>query len=147
MNLPNIVEIVTLFSVVIAAVGLYWGVRVYRSQMNAQLLLEYTKRFDKIMESFPNSPNKTMFFTNGAVREESDEITTVVFRYLNMCFEEYYLFKNGYLSKKIWSIWEAKMIRTINSPLVRREWTKLRVEFSTYSDFSKYIDNIQKTDP
>jgi hypothetical protein len=53
-------------------------------------------------------------------------------RYLNLCSEEYYLYKQKWLHKKLWGIWEKELIRTLRSPLFVREWKKLADEFDAY---------------
>jgi hypothetical protein len=68
-----------------------------------------------------------------------------VLRYLNLSSEEYYLFKRGYLRADVWRIWEGEMVRTLRSPLLRREWTKLASEFVSYPEFSTYVEQVQKS--
>ncbi len=64
-------------------------------------------------------------------------------RYLNLCSEEFYLYKKKYLSSHIWRIWEAELKRTLSSPLVLREWAGLREEFRSYPEFLEYVERAQ----
>jgi hypothetical protein len=62
-----------------------------------------------------------------------------------LCGEEYYLYKKGWLNKGIWKIWEAELIRTLQTPLFIREWEKLSSEFEAYSAFKEYVYKIRKS--
>lgn len=140
MTLEEAVQIGTLISIVIAAIGLIGGVLIYRRQMNAQLLLEYTKRYEEIMDSLPSAVRNARFDLFKEPPEPNQEVTSVILRYLNMCSEEYYLYRKNYISK---SIWEDELVRTIQSPLVRREWEMLKIEFKSYPEFYNYVEQVQ----
>lgn len=129
-------------SILIAAFSLFFGVYIYRKQTNIQIFLEYTKRYENIMDSFPADARFYRMNTEKKLPEESLELTIAVLKYLNLCSEEYYLRETGQLSKKIWNIWKEELERTLRSNLVRREWPKIKSEFASYSKFQKYVEKI-----
>ena len=137
MTLEQLVHVGTLISVAVAAGGLVMGVRIYRRQMNAQLMLEYTRKYEEIMETFPAEAREARLDLNGTLPDQSEGVTITILRYLNMSSEEYYLYTKGYLSKSIWDIWKDELDRTLCSPLIRREWIKLAKEFESYPEFYK----------
>ena len=136
--------IITSITALIALVAFIWGVISYRNQMNAQLFLEFTKRFEEVMQSFPKNAWTTRLDLDGKSPIKSKELSLSVLRYLNLCGEEYYLYKKGWLNKGIWKIWEAELIRTLQTPLFIREWKNLAGEFEAYPAFQEYVDKIQK---
>lgn len=113
--------------------------------MNAQLFLEYTKRYDDILQSFPKEYREGKFSEESELPEQSDNLTRCVLRYLNLCSEEFYLWRRGYLSRDIWNIWRDEIERTISSPLFRREWTTLQGEFKAFGEFGIYVNKIQNS--
>ena len=135
--------IITVVSVLLAIIAFIWGVKSYQSQMSAQLFLEFTKRFEEIMQSFPENAWSARTDMDGTLPPESEELSRSALRYLNLCSEEYYLFKKRWLHKEIWGIWEKELIRTLQSPLFTREWKKLSGEFDAYTEFKEYVNNIQ----
>jgi len=145
MNIELYVQIATLLAVILAAGGLIFGIFAYQRQMNAQLFLEYTNRYEQILSGFPEDALKWRLDSNLELPMESPELSYAILRYLNLCSEEFYLHKSKYLSSKIWMIWEDELIKTIGSPLYRREWPKLKEEFSSYLKFQQYVDSIQRT--
>jgi hypothetical protein len=124
-------------------ISILLSIYVYKRQMNAQLFLEFTKRYEEIMRTYPDEARALRLESEGTVPPPSEELTVSVLRYLNLCSEEFYLWKNGYLSKQIWRIWENEMKRTVSSPLYTREWETLKKEFDSYSEFADYIRRIQ----
>jgi hypothetical protein len=130
-------------SIVAAIVTLIWGVRSYKNQMNAQLFLEFTKRFEEVMQSFPKSVWPSRLNIEGKPPVKTKALSLSVLRYLNLCSEEYYLYKKGWLHKEIWEIWEGELIRTLQTPLFMREWQTLADEFESYREFKEYVDKIQ----
>ena len=147
IGLSEIVQVATLGSIFLAEIGLIHGVRVYRRQMNAQLFLEYTRRYEETMAAFPHDHRSSRFDLDGEPPETSPDLSAAVLRYLNLCSEEFYLWKRGYLSRGIWRIWEDELKRTLKSPLLQREWKALRREFTTYSEFEKYVERAQAERP
>jgi len=136
--------IFTVVSTLVALVAFLWGVKSYRDQMNAQLFLEFTKRFEEVMQSFPKNIWSTRLDIDGKPPAKSKALSLSVLRYLNLCSEEYYLFKKRWLYKETWKIWEGELIRTLQTPLFRREWKGLSGEFEAYPAFKEYVDKIQK---
>jgi hypothetical protein len=137
--LNTILQFATLGSIVLVFVSFLWGIRSYNKQMNAQVFLQYTQRYEEIMKSFPKNGWAARINSDEALPEPSDEISLCALRYLNLCSEEYYLRQDGYLSKKVWGMWEKEMIRTLQTPLFRREWMKLRDEFDAYPEFQAFV--------
>jgi hypothetical protein len=89
--------------------------------MNAQLFLEFTKRFEEVMQSFPKNTWPSRLNIEGKPPQKSKALSLSVLRYLNLCSEEYYLCQKGWLYKKTWEIWERELIRTLRTPLFLRE--------------------------
>ena len=112
--------------------------------MNAQLFLEYTNRYDSILLSCPDKFREGKLEARPDLPERSDEFTRCVLRYLNLCSEEFYLWKRGYLSSDIWNIWKDEIERTIGSPLFRREWDLIKGEFSAFREFEDYVNEIHR---
>jgi hypothetical protein len=141
--LDLIVNLGTLVASAATAAGLVIGIAIYRRQMNAQLFIEYTRRYDEIMGRLSSVARQSRLDLSSRPPEPSDELTLVVLKYLNLSSEEFYLCKRGYLSRRIWTIWEKELERTIQSPLFRREWKALRSEFDSYAEFQQYVDATQ----
>lgn len=71
MNIEIVIQIGTLISVGVGICGLIFGIRTYKRQSNAQIFLEYTARYEKIMDSFPAQAMASRLDSKGTPPEES----------------------------------------------------------------------------
>lgn len=143
MTTDQILAYATLLLAVFTAASLIIAVFVYYRQCNAQVFLEYTKRYSEIMNRFPPEALKARLNLLATPPEKSDELSLAILRYLNLCAEEFYLCKQKYLSSHVWGIWESELKRTLSSPLFIREWKELREEFRSYPEFLEYVERVQ----
>ncbi len=110
--------------------------------MNAQLFLEYTSRYDQIMQSYQGRITD-LNLDSEPLPEENQELKQCILRYLNLCSEEFYLWKRGYLNKDIWLIWQGEINRALRSKLYKRAWVGLQTEFEAFPEFSSYVREVQ----
>jgi hypothetical protein len=146
MNLDIIIKIATLLSIIMGLIAFFRGITTYNKQMNAQVFFQYAKRYDEIMNSFPGSARIARIKSNEALPKPSAELTICVLRYFNLCSEEFYLYEEKYMSKKVWNVWRDEMIRTWRTPLFQREWKKIVHEFDTYPKFQSFVKKIQENE-
>lgn len=139
-------QIATLLASVATVASLFVALRVYRRQMNTQVFLAYTERYECIMNALSHEARHARRDSSAVLPPESEELTLCVLRYLNLSSEEYYLCKNGYLDKGLWAIWADELKRTLRSRLLRREWQVLRHEFDSYPQFQHFVYSTQQTD-
>ncbi|MGE0126530.1 MAG: hypothetical protein AB7U82_00385 [Blastocatellales bacterium] len=147
MNLQtaiHIVQIAGAISIILGVASFIWSVRNNRRQMNAQMVMKYAERYEKIMDSFPREAFRLRFDLESELPPPSHELTTCVLKYLNLCSEEFYLRKKGYIAQDVWSIWENELHRTLRSNLFRREWEGLRDEFVSYPEFRDFVERTLK---
>jgi hypothetical protein len=142
VTLHSLLEILNLISIIVGFGVVAYTVNNYRRQMNAQVLLKYTERYERILEQFPESALAARFDAR-TLPPQSSQLTLCVLRYMNLCSEEYYLKEHGYLAESLWRIWEGDLKRMIASPLVQREWPALRQEFLSHQEFLTYVKRIQ----
>jgi hypothetical protein len=143
VTLHSVLELVNLASLIIGFGIVANTINNYRRQMNAQVLLKYTERYERILEQFPENARDARFDTT-VLPPQSSQLTLCVLKYMNLCSEEYYLKQHGYLSESVWHIWEGDLKRMIASPLVQREWQpRLRQEFLFHQEFLQYVERIQ----
>jgi hypothetical protein len=80
MTLETAAQLATAISVIIAVVTLVAGIRIYKRQINAQVFLEYTRRYEEIMRSFPNKAWATRLDLENVLPEPSEELSLSVLR-------------------------------------------------------------------
>ena len=122
--------------------SLLFTIRNVRRQINAEILMKYTERYEHVLDKFPPD---ALFgrFDSQKLPPQSDQLTLCLLKYLNLCSEEYYLWRNGYLAKTVWAVWEGDLKRMIASPLLQREWRDLRAEYASHPEFREYVEGVQ----
>ena len=137
-----------LASIISAIVGVAFvvvGIKTYKGQMNAQIFSDFNQRYDDIAKDFPKEAWEARFKLDTILPPASEELTLCVLRYLNLSSEEFYLYHRKYIRKDVWKMWELEMVRTLRSPLFRREWKTLSAEFvNSYREFFDYVEEVQK---
>ena len=131
-------EFATLLVALLAVMSALW---VYYRQANAQIYIEYNKRYEQIMHDFPQKVR-----LNFAQAKPGDVCPRRVLLYLNLCSEEFYMWQEMYISHKVWTIWEGEIKRVLQTELIRSAWKDLSdsEEFKSFKDFQKFVDEVQE---
>lgn len=144
-SITEFVQSLSLLSIPVGIIGAYIAYQRYKDNLNANLLIHYSERYERILDEFPNEALKLRFDLESDPPPESDQLSLCILKYLNMCSEEFYLMEQGYIDKQAWDIWNDEIQRTLRSKLLRREWNKLKSEFESYPKFKKYVEDIQQS--
>jgi hypothetical protein len=142
MRMELLLHAATPISMIIGFLGLIKTTNNYRRQMNVQILMKYTERYERILDQFPQDALAARFDAT-VLPPQTQQLRLCVLKYLNLCSEEFYLTRHGYLAESVWRIWEADLKRIIGSPLLQREWPLLRAEFQSHQDFLDYVERVQ----
>ena len=140
--LQHVLQAATPISMIVGFLTLINTINNYRRQMNTQIFMKYTDRYERILEQFPQDALAARFDAR-VLPPQSPQLRLCVLKYLNLCSEEYYLTRHGYLAESLWRIWEGDLKRIIGSPLLQREWPSLRTEFLSHQEFLEYVERVQ----
>ena len=144
MNIGTIIQLATLISVVVGVIGLLITFRGYQRQVNAQFMLEYTRRVDDIMQTLPLRVWAPHLTPNEKPPAPSDELTLSVLRCLNYVSQLYFFCHMGYLPKSVWRLRQSIYVEILQTPLFMREWKHLRPIFATETGFSRFVERAQQ---
>jgi hypothetical protein len=139
-----VIDLTTLVASIATAATLVLAYVAYRGSTNAQVFIEYTRRYGEVMKELDAAGGRSESAFTTQSPPESREITLAVLHYLNLCSEEFYMRRNGMLSRRVWNIWEGEINRNLGSALLLREWPKLRSEYPTFVEFRDLVDGLQK---
>jgi hypothetical protein len=130
-----------------------WNIRFatssFRKQMNAQVYLAYTDRYERLMADCPIDFRTTLLELplDEVDPKDRDRIKLCLLRYLNLCSEEFHLMRTGYLAPEVWGLWRRELEWTLRRPLYRSGWPGLRHEFESYPEFLAYVEEVQDRRP
>jgi hypothetical protein len=125
--------------------NLRFATRSFKKQMNAQVYLAYTERYEKLMaECDPDFRTTLLDIKLAEVEVRSRDKTKIcMLRYLNLCSEEFHLMQTGYLAPEIWGLWRQELEWTLRKSLYVSGWPELQHEFESYPEFLEYVDEVQ----
>jgi hypothetical protein len=103
------------------------------------MFIEFSKRFDELLRLFPTEAWLANRKSTQELPPPSQEITDCTLYCVQFVANVYRLHKAGYISARLWRLWEPEIKRTLKGPVFMREWHAIAVEFSHNKDFLDYI--------
>lgn len=141
LNTANLAaQIATVASVLVAVWAILSSAKDSHKQSQLNTFITYAQRYEQIMNEFPEYKSR---FDLNILPPDTEQVRLAALKYFNLTSEEFYLCKKKYIDSTVWEIWEAEIIRTLKSPLMIREWGKLKEEFKSYPEFSRFIERVQ----
>jgi hypothetical protein len=98
-----------------------FGYFLYRQHLDEtklfkELFIEFNARYDKLNDEL----NKIL--TGSAEHELSESQRGMLFSYFNLCAEEYFFYKAGYIDENVWNTWSRGMNIFFSNPRIRELW-------------------------
>jgi hypothetical protein len=142
MNVQQIIQYATLFSVLLGGLGLAVAFLIHREQVKTQIFLALSARYDELLHSssadvWLSAPAGTM------LPERSTEVTIAALRFCTLVSMTYYLFLERHIPKRMWHLMLRTAERRMRSPLFVREWQHLRSEFESFPEFVEFVTSVQ----
>ena len=129
-------------TLLIGTLGIGVALRNQRRQLNAQMFIEYSRRFEDLLRLFPTEAWLANRNPGQPLPPPSQELTDCTLYCIQFIADVYYLHKGGFISRNLWLLWEREIKRTLRGPLFAREWEKVAPEFSHDCAFIQYINTL-----
>ncbi len=113
-----------------------------RKQLNAQMFIEVSGRFQELLRLFPTEAWLANRNPNQPLPPRSREITDCTLYCFQLIENVYHVHQGGYVSKKLWTAWEREIKHILEGRVFRQEWEVLAVEFSHNVEFLNYINGL-----
>jgi hypothetical protein len=131
-------------TLVIGSLGILVALRNQRRQLNAQMFIEFSGRFQDLLRLFPTEAWLANRNPGQPLPPSSQELTDCALYTIQFIADLYYLHKGGYISKQLWVLAEREIKNTMTGPVLAREWEKLSTEFAHSHDFVQYINTLRR---
>jgi len=139
-----VVQLGQVGTIVIGSIGVCVALVNQRRQMNAQMFIEFSGRFQNLLRLFPTEAWLANRNPTQPLPPSSPELTDCTLYCLQFVADAYYLHKGGYISKKMWMLWAREIKHTLSGPLFQREWAGVATEFAHDPEFLKYIEGLMR---
>jgi hypothetical protein len=118
------------------------ALRNQRRQLNSQMFIEFSRRFEDLLRLFPTEAWLANRNPRLPLPPPSQELTDCTLYCIQFIADVYYLHKGGYISRQLWLIWGREIKRTLRGPVFEREWGNVAPEFSHDLAFIQYINTL-----
>src|SRR5208283_4382651 len=129
---------------IIGTVGICVALVNQRRQLNAQMFVEFSGRFQQILRLFPTEAWLANRNPAQPLPPPTQELTDCTLYCIQFIADAYHLHKGAYISKQIWRLWEREIQRTLSGPVFQREWAGVAAEFAHDHEFIHYIDSLMR---
>src|SRR5579859_4977551 len=149
MNLPlNIlVQCSQVGTLVLGSAGIWIAMLNQRRQLNAQMFITITGRFQELLRLFPTEAWLANRNASQPLPARSQEITDCTLYCLQLIADVYHLRQAEYISDKLWKAWEREIRHILEGRIFQRELEWLEIEFSHNKDFLRYINALMRRKP
>src|SRR5262252_2492047 len=142
VTLEAVVQIATLGTLVTGLVSLVVWARIYRRQVNAQIVIEITARYTTMFQSFPAQLWLAQLDSDQPLPEQREEFAVAAIQYASIVVFAYQLHDRRYLADDVWALLQAEHQRTATSPWFVREWNVVKNQFGMYPNFIGYMERL-----
>src|SRR5271165_2648800 len=139
------VQLGQLGTLVIGSVGICVALVNQHRQLNAQMFIEFSGRFQELLRLFPTEAWLANRNPSQPLPPPSQELTDCTLYCIQFIADAYHLHKGAYISKQIWRLWEREIQRTLTGPVFQREWVGVAAEFAHDHEFIHYIDSLMRS--
>jgi len=130
---------------VLGCVGIWVALLNQRRQLNAQMYIEISGRFQELLRLFPTEAWLANRMPSQPLPPSSQELTDCTLYCLQLIAEVYQLHKSAYITKDLWLLWERDIQHTLTGPVFQREWERLAADFDHNPEFLRYIDTVMRS--
>src|SRR5580658_8471079 len=103
-------------TLVIGSAGIWVALVTQRRQLNAQMFMEVSGRFQELLRLFPTEAWLANRNPSQPLPPSSQELTDCTLYCIQFVADVFYLHEGGYISNHMWSIWEREIKRTLSGP-------------------------------
>jgi hypothetical protein len=140
MSTDIIAQLGQVGTLIIGSIGIFVALRSQHRQLNAQMFIEFSGRFQELLREFPTEAWLANRNPARPMPPSSQQLTDCTLYTIQFIADVYYLHKGGYISKNLWILWEREIKNTLTGPVFQREWEGVSAEFAHSRDFVHYIN-------
>jgi len=127
---------------VVGAVAIWVALANQRRQLNAQMFIEFSARFQELLRLFPTDAWLANLNPSRPMPPQSQDVRDCTLYCLQLIADVYHLHQAGYITKRLWMLWEREIKHSLSGPVFRREWEDISAEFANNPDFFRYISTL-----
>lgn len=126
---------------IIAILSFFYGFIKIRQDLQNKFFQDYTKRYYDIMSKLPFEVH-TQEIDFSELNKDKTEILKYIMLYFDLCSEEYHLFLEKKINKKVWNEWKSGIENNFRKKTFVNAWFKITENKYTgyYPNFTKLVE-------
>lgn len=120
---------------VVSAIGVILAWIHFSEQQKLDFFARYTGRYQQIIMQLP----EYVYQDHPIAEDACQQILPIMRAYYDLCSEEYFLYEQKYLSKKVWKEWRSGMEYIFQRPVFKQCWEKMDLQDTSYSNFREFV--------
>jgi hypothetical protein len=129
-------------TLVVGSLGICVALRNQHWQLNVQMFIEFSGRFQELLRLFPTEAWLANRSPSQPMPPSSQELTDYAPYTIQFIADAYYLHKGVYITKNHWMLWKREIKNTLAGPVFQREWQGVSSEFAYNPAFVHYISSL-----
>jgi hypothetical protein len=140
MTTDTFLQVAQLGTILIGSLGIAVAMRSHRRQLNAQMFIEFSSRFQHVVRLLPAEA----WIADGhrPIPPPSPELTTHCLQLFHLVANLYHLHKQGYISRDLWRPAQLGIKRILEHQLFQREWFSVEPAFSHVPEYCRYVRRL-----
>src|SRR5262249_18330025 len=133
-----------LLAIVVGFIGTFVTIRRQTQVFQTYVALEFFRRYADISKGMPDRLRFAKYATDTSPipNEEWRRITRSMIEYLNLCSEEFALWKRGRVPSDIWELWKSGLRENFEAELWRTAWNEVFREYTTHEPFMRFMKKL-----
>jgi hypothetical protein len=129
-------------TLVVGSLGILVALRTQNRQLNAQMFIEFSSRFQDLLRLFPTQAWLANRNPSQPLPPSSQELTDCTLYTIQFIADLYFLHAGGYISKNMWKLLEREIRATLSGRVFQREWQGVSAEFAHSQEFVQYVNTM-----
>jgi len=142
MTADSLVQLAQFSTILVGSLGIAVALISHRRQLNAQMFIEFSARFQSVIRAMPSHVWITSSDLTAALPPPREELTKCSLAAFHVLADLYHLHRGGYISHDLWGSWHLGIKRTLQNPLLRREWNAIEGAFNHYPEYCRYVRGL-----
>ncbi len=138
----NLVQIAQFCTILVGFLGIAVALRSHRRQMNAQMYIEFSARFQDVVRTMPVETWITVAGDEERIPPANEQLTRCALQWFLLLANLHQLHRRGYVSKDLWGPSQRGVKRMLQGPLLKREWKTLESAFAHDPAFCAYVQGL-----
>ena len=142
MRSDTFIQLAQLGAILVGFLSVVVTLRSHRRQMHAQMFIEFSSRLHNVLRVLPLETWTAPCEGERGIPPRSEDLARSCLLCFHIIADLHRLYKSGYISQDLWKPWQGGIRRTMQRPLLRREWLALEEVFEHAPDFRRYMRGL-----